>query len=142
MIDYQQALLCAGVTLAPVAPIRSLVAALPFCFQILSPAIRACIVGENKQVTSFAHVSEEALCSAVDASVEFVKQRLLQKHRRVKRAMGAQLLHEKDIEDGKFSIRKMASGSLNGFHNGLTDRIGERALCACQHSAFSQMVQS
>ena len=99
---------------------------------MLSPAIRACIAGGDKQVASFADVSEEALCAAVDASVDFVKKRLVQKHRRVKHAMNAHDQLQKEIEDnpGKFSIRKMASGLLEDFHKGLTDRIGERELCA------------
>ena len=96
---------------------------------MLSPAIRACIARGDKQVTSFAHVSEEALCSAVDASVDFVKKRLVQKHRRVKHAHD-QLQKEIEGNPGKFSIRKMASGLLEDFHKGLTDRIGERELCA------------
>ncbi len=110
---------------------------------MLSPAIRACIAGGDKQVTSFADVSEKALCAAVDASVDFVKKRLVQKHRRVKHAMKVRDQLQKEIEDdpGKFSIRKMASGLLEDFHKGLTDRIGEKELCAlCVFNHGSQSV--
>ena len=95
--------------------------------QNLAPAIRACVTGADNQLTRFAGVSEEALCAAVDASVESLKQQLLQVHRKVNMAIAAQaqLQEALDKDPGKFSIRKMATGSIDDFHKGLQDRIGE-----------------
>jgi len=77
-------------------------------------------------VSRFADISEEALCAAVDASVDSLKKQVLQKHRRVKEAVRAQaqLQEELDGNPGKFSIRKMATGTIDDFHKGLQDRIG------------------
>jgi flagellar basal body-associated protein FliL len=54
------------------------------------------------------------------------KKQVLQKHRRVKEAVRAQakLQEELDGNPGKFSIRKMATGTIDDFHKGLQDRIG------------------
>ena len=96
--------------------------------QNLTPAIRACITGADNQVTRFAEVSQESLCAAVDASVEALKQQLLQLQRKINKAVRAQakLQEELDKDPGKFSIRKMATGSIDDFHKGLQDRIGKR----------------
>lgn len=77
----------------------------------------------------FANVSEEVLSAAFDASVDSMKKQLQQTHRRVKEAVNAQtqLQEELDGNPSKFSIRKMATGSIDDFHKGLQDRIGERA---------------
>ena len=99
-----------------------------FGLQLLAPAIRACLASADNQVTRFADVSEHALLAAVDASVAFQKQQLLQLHRQVNKAVRAKakLQEELDKDPGKFSIRKMATGSIDDFHKGLQDRIGKR----------------
>ena len=78
-------------------------------------------------MSRFADISEDALCAAVDASVDSLKKQVLQKHRRVKEAVHAQakLQEELDGNPGKFTIRKMATGTIDDFHKGLQDRIGE-----------------
>jgi hypothetical protein len=74
----------------------------------------------------FADVSEDSLLAAVDASLELQKEQLLQVHRQVIKAVRtkAQLQEALDKDPGKFSIRKMATGTIDDFHKGLQDRIG------------------
>jgi hypothetical protein len=96
---------------------------------MIAPALRACIAGSDNPVTSFADISEEAVCGAVDASIISIKQRLLQTHRRVKSAVRAKAKIQEEIEQDpskKFSIRQMSTGSIDDFHEGLHNRIGER----------------
>ncbi len=94
---------------------------------MLAPALRACISSSDSQLKSFSDVSESALFTAVDASVELLKQQLLRVHREVKEAVRAKLKLSASLENGleKYSIRKMATGSIDDFHKGLADRIGE-----------------
>ena len=99
-----------------------------FILQIFAPALRACIVGSDIQVISFADTSEEVVCDAVDASVNFMKQRLLQAHRKVKNIVRAKAKIQEETDkqpNKKFSIREMSTGSIDDFHEGLHDRIGE-----------------
>jgi hypothetical protein len=96
---------------------------------MIAPALRACIAGSDNPVTSFADVSEETVCGAVDASIHSIKQRLLQTHRRVKSAVRAKAKIQEEMDGDsskKFSIREMSTGSIDDFHEGLHDRIGER----------------
>ena len=94
---------------------------------MLAPALRACLSGSDSQLKCFSDVSETALLAAVDASVASLKQLLLRVHQDIKEVMRAKLNHSTALENGveKYSIRKMATGSLDDFHKGLSDRIGE-----------------
>jgi hypothetical protein len=99
--------------------------------QILAPAVRACFPSSatsDSQFKWFSDVSETALLAAVDASVQLLKQQLLRVHLEVKEAVRAKLKLSESLENGvaKFSIRKMATGSIDDFHKGLADRIGEK----------------
>jgi hypothetical protein len=99
--------------------------------QIFAPALRACIAGPDIQVTSFADTSEEAVCRAVDASVNFMKQRLLETHRKVKSVVRAKAKIQEEAgkqPNKKFSMREISTGSIDDFHEGLHDRIGELQL--------------
>ncbi len=83
-------------------------------------------------MTALADVPEEAVCIAVDASVEFVKERLLQTHRKIKTIIQAKVKNEEEADkdpDKKFSVREMSTGSIDNFHEGLQDRIGEAQCC-------------
>jgi hypothetical protein len=95
---------------------------------LLAPALRACLSSSDSQLKHFADVSEGALLAAVDASVESLKQQLLRVHRDVKDVVRAKLKLEESLKNGsdKYSIRKMATGSIDDFHKGLSDRIGEK----------------
>ena len=96
---------------------------------MIAPALRACIASSDNQVASFANVSEEALCGAVDSSINSIKMRLLQTHRKVVSAMHAKAKVQEEINNEpskKFSIRQMSTGSIDDFHEGLHNRIGER----------------
>jgi hypothetical protein len=100
--------------------------------QVLTPALRACLDAADHQSMRFADVSEATLCAAVDASVESLKQQLIAAHRQVNKARRAQAqlqeaLGKEHTETGKFFIRKMATGTIDDFHKGLQDRIGEFA---------------
>jgi hypothetical protein len=100
---------------------------------MIAPALRACIADHDNAVTSIADVSEEAVCGAVDASVNFMKQRLLQTHRKVKSVVRAKAKIQEDSAkqpNKKFSIREMSTGSIDDFHEGLHDRIGEAQFCS------------
>ena len=69
----------------------------------------------------------------MDASVNFTKQRLLLTHRKVKSAMRAKakfLAKNHKAPNKKFSIREMSTGSIDDFHEGLHDRIGEAQFCS------------
>ena len=82
----------------------------------------------DSQLKCFSGVSEAALLAAVDASVESLKQQLLLMHREVKDVVRAKVKLEESLQNGsdKYSIRKMATGSIDDFHKGLADRVGER----------------
>ncbi len=73
-------------------------------------------------------MSEAALLLAVDASVESLKQQLLRMHLEVKDIVRAKVKLEESLQNGseKYSIRKMATGSIDDFHKGLSDRIGKK----------------
>jgi hypothetical protein len=96
--------------------------------QMLAPALRACLSSSDNQLKHFADVSESALLAAVDASVESLKRELLRVHREVKDVAHTKHKLEEKLKDGldKYSIRKMATGSIDDFHKGLSDRIGEK----------------
>ena len=96
---------------------------------MLAPALRACLASSDSQLKCFSDVSETALLAAVDASVELLKQQLLQVHREVKKAVHSKQKLEESLKNGleKYSIRKMATGSIDDFHKGLADRIGENS---------------
>ena len=68
------------------------------------------------------------LLAAVDASVESLKHQLLRVHREVKDVAHAKLKLEEALKNGldKYAIRKMATGSIDDFHKGLSDRIGKK----------------
>ena len=98
--------------------------------QNAAPTLRVCISGSKHQISSFAEVSEEALLLAIEASMKIMKSRAIKLHQRVKIAMRAKAQLQEDIDKcpGKFSIRTMATGSIDDFHKGLQDRIGEPCL--------------
>jgi hypothetical protein len=95
---------------------------------MLAPALRACLSSSDNQLKHFADVTESALLAAVDASVQLLKQELLRVHREVKDVAHAKLKLEKALKNGleKYSIRTMATGSIDDFHKGLSDRIGKK----------------
>lgn len=96
--------------------------------QMLAPALRACFPSSDNQLKHFADVSESALLAAVDASVESLKRQLMCVHGEVKVAAHAKRKLEEELKNGldKYSIRKMATGSIDDFHKGLSDRIGKQ----------------
>ena len=96
--------------------------------QMLAPALRACLSSSDNQLKHFADVSEGALFAAVDASAESLKRQLLRVHREVKDVAHAKVKLEEALKNGldKYSIRKMATGSIDDFHKGLSDRIGKK----------------
>jgi hypothetical protein len=115
-----------GVSAAP-AHIASRFVALNVGLQLLAPALRACLSSSDSQLKCFSNVSEAALLAAVDASVESLKQQLLRTHRELKDVVRAKVELEESLKNGseKYSIRKMATGSIDDFHKGLSDRIGK-----------------
>lgn len=110
---------------------------------MLAPALRACLSGSDSQLKCFSDVSETALLAAVDASVASLKQLLLRVHQDIKEVMRAKLNHSAALENGveKYSIRKMATGSLDDFHKGLSDRIGEQKRARWSRHFFAAHVR-
>ncbi len=113
--------------------------------QILAPALRACFpssVTSDSQFKCFSDVSETALLAAVDASVELLKLHLLRVHLEVKEAVRAKLKLSESLEHGlgKYSIRRMATGSIDDFHKGLADRIGEEKPAHSSHVYFNMCI--
>ena len=91
---------------------------------------------------SFADTSEKVVCDAVDASVNFMKQRLLQAHRKVKNIVRAKAKIQEETDkqpNKKFSIREMSTGSIDDFHEGLHDRIGEAQFFSCFFPRLSKV---
>ncbi len=105
----------------------SLFSLVEMILQVLASALRACLSSSDNQLKHFADLSEGALLAAVGASVESLKQQLLRVHREIKGVAHAKLKLEEALKNGldKYSIRKMATGSIDDFHKGLSDRIGE-----------------
>jgi hypothetical protein len=95
---------------------------------MLAPALRACLSSSDSQLKCFSDVSDAALFAAVDASVEVLKLHLLHVHREVKDIVRAKVKLEVSLQNGsnKYSIREMATGSIDDFHKGLSDRIGKK----------------
>ncbi len=117
---------------AAYADVASAFVTLNVRLQMLAPALRACLSSSDNQLKNFADVSEGALLAAVDASVESLKDQLLRVHREVKDVAHAKLKLEEALKNGldKYSIRKMATGSIDDFHKGLSDRIGNKVASA------------
>jgi len=84
-------------------------------------------VGSQNPVDAFISLPEQMLQAAACASVDLLKHRLLQMHRRLNQAWSAKAQLEKtsDSAPSKFSVRTMATGSIDDFHKGLQDRIGK-----------------
>ena len=91
-----------------------------------APTIRVCIGNAVGHISLLSNASEELLCEALEASLSLQKFRLLRLLGRVKSAVSAKaMIQEKVGQDpDKFSIRTMATGSIDDFHMGLRDRIG------------------
>lgn len=91
-----------------------------------APTIRVCIGSAVGHISLLSDASEELLCEALEASFSLQKFRLLRLLGRVKHAVSAKaVIQEKVGQDPeKFSIRTMATGSIDDFHIGLRDRIG------------------
>jgi hypothetical protein len=70
----------------------------------------------------------EDLDAAAAATAESLKDQLRKLQQLLLQIHSAQdsLQQQLDKEPGKYQIRKMGAGSIEHFHNGLTDRIGKR----------------
>ena len=98
--------------------------------QILAPALRASLPvtpGCNDQLNLFLKLQKEDLFAAVDASVDSLKKQLEMAHCKHQTATQAKAgLQEAASKDpSKFSTYKGAGGTIDDFHKGLEDRIGE-----------------
>ena len=93
----------------------------------MAPAARACLAGSGSQLMRFANVEPDVLSAAVEASMETLQMQAHKTHRELQKAMRASAKLQESIasDPGKFSIYTMATGSIDDFHKGLQDRIGE-----------------
>ena len=75
----------------------------------------------------FANVEVGVLSAAVEASIEILQKQAHKAHRELQKAMRASAKLQESVTSGtsKFSIYTMATGSIDDFHKGLQDRIGE-----------------
>jgi hypothetical protein len=100
--------------------------------QILAPALRASLPvtpGHNDQLNLFLKLKKEELFAAVDASVDSLKKQLEMAHCKYQTATQAkanlQATAAASKDPSKFSTFKGAGGTIDDFHKGLEDRIGE-----------------
>lgn len=96
--------------------------------QVVAPALRALVgTGKDEQLRRFALLGQHELDVAVRVSVPSIHAQLQAIHGQVKAAAlaKAQLLEILEKDPGKFSVFKMASGTIDDFHKGLMDRIGQ-----------------
>ena len=100
-----------------------------FHIQALTPAVRACLTGTGSQLARFASVETALLSAAVESSMQTLLKHAHQAHFELQKAMRASAKLQESISTGtsKFSIYTMATGSIDDFHKGLQNRIGERA---------------
>ena len=93
----------------------------------MAPAVRVCIAGTGSQLQHFANLELDVLTAAFEASIETLKKQAHKAHRELQKAMraSAKLQESSTGSSSKFSIRTMATGSIDDFHKGLQDRIGE-----------------
>ena len=89
--------------------------------------MRACLAGTGSQLKRFANVDTAVLSVAVDASLATLKKQAHAAHRELQKTMSASVKLHESVSSGssKFSIFTMATGSIDDFHKGLQDRIGE-----------------
>ncbi len=89
--------------------------------------MRACLTGTGSQLKRFASVDTAVLSAAVDASLATLKKQAHAAHHELQKTMSASVkLHDSMCSGSrKFSIFTMATGSIDDFHKGLQDRIGE-----------------
>jgi hypothetical protein len=75
----------------------------------------------------FANVDTAVLSVAVDASLATLKKQAHAAHLELQKTMSASVKLHESVSSGssKFSIFTMATGSIDDFHKGLQDRIGE-----------------
>ena len=103
--------------------------------QVIAPALRALLSGDDDQVKRFAKLQSADLSAAVEASMESIKQQLGTMHSAVKRATEAKSRLQEDVDrdptNEKFSTRKAAGGTIDDFFSGLEDRIGQRVGAMC-----------
>ena len=95
--------------------------------QVLAPAVRACLAGTGSQLKRFASVDTALLSAAVDASFAALMRQAHAAHRELQKTVSASIKLHESVSSGssKFSIFTMATGSIDDFHKGLQDRIGE-----------------
>jgi hypothetical protein len=99
-----------------------------FVEQVVAPAIRAIVgAGEDDLLKRFAQLGQDELHVAACASVASIHLRLQAVHRQVHDAAIAESKHLEALakDPGKFSVFKMAAGTIDDFHKGLMDRIGQ-----------------
>jgi hypothetical protein len=95
--------------------------------QVAAPAIRAIIgPGEDDQLLRFAQLEQDELHAAALATAATMHLQLQAVHKQVRDAAIAKSRHLEVAAQnpGKFSVFKMASGTIDDFHKGLLDRIG------------------
>jgi hypothetical protein len=104
--------------------------------QVLAPALRARLATGDNQLMRFAQLQEHELSAAVRASSDLLKQLLYRAHSQVKEATRAKARLQEALnkEPGKFTIRKMATGTIDDFHKGLQDRIGSCRIARRLHA--------
>jgi hypothetical protein len=114
----------------------------PQSAQFAAPFLRNHLPRGVDQLSALASLALEDLDAAAAASADYLKDELRKLQQLLLQIHGAQdsLREQLDKEPGKYQIRKMGAGSLEHFHNGLTDRIGKRrfAVFVFEHVFFTR----
>jgi hypothetical protein len=100
--------------------------------QVIAPALRAHVPSGCDQLSCLTSLTAQQLDAATNASMSSLRDNLHKAHQQLRDINQAQhsLKEELNKEPGKYQIRKMEVGSTEHFHAGLTDRIGNCAVCA------------
>ena len=99
--------------------------------QFAAPALRAHAPSGTDQLGGLTLLTEEQLDAASAASTTLLKEQLRKVQQLLLQISQAQETLLEQASNTKYQIRKMEVGSIDHFHKGLTDRIGEWPPCRC-----------
>ena len=93
--------------------------------QIAAPALRAHAPSGTDQLGGLASMTSQQIDAATAASARSLKEQLHKVQQLLLQISQAREALLEQQSNTKYQIRKMEVGSIDHFHKGLTDRIGE-----------------
>jgi hypothetical protein len=112
--------------------------------QVIAPALRAHMSSCCDQLSCLTLLAAEQLDAAARASMSVLRDNLHKAQQQlciINRAQNS-MAESLNKEPGKYQIRKMEVGSTEDFHAGLTDRVGNCAVCASWCVSCSRLLTS